>query len=175
MENNLTELKQDNKVLIEELHETNGKLDDANEKLDDTKDMLSTVSTKLNVSVIDRVPKVRVKSKLESFVLLYRGKKISSKCNRVKIPTHMYYAIRGQKFYANRQILNFKDEFPDCKVLVHFDYQPNPRNLFTRVKEKLNKYIQWSGNWFSLKNDFTEKQLLKKVKRINDEKLEVQV
>jgi len=63
----------------------------------------------------------------------------------------------------------------NMQIVLEIYYTPNSMNLWTRIKEELNtggkkRKIKTSGRNFNLANDFTEKILIKCIKKIHNER-----
>ena len=99
------------------------KINELLNKSNEVFDINKHISNKLDVAVIDRVPKTVNKSKLNCFVLL-------------KNHDDTYYTIRCQRRRITSTLKKYKAKFDsdDQPIeLLRFDYNPNSINLVNRI------------------------------------------
>jgi len=164
MSNTMDSVKVELTETKEELIDTKGELIETKEEIIETNYKLDTIQDKLEIAVEDRVPKLTKRSKQETFVVI----KVSSTSDN----DYDYYAIRGQKGYVESKKTAFLVRNKGSRVLKTISYQPNPRNLYIRLKQNLKDKIEFSLNWFSVK-DFTDQDLIETINELNSEKYNV--
>ena len=125
---------------------------------------LAVVQDKLNISIEDRVPKVRTMNRLEQFILI--------KKNRPN-DRYQYYVICGQNVYVTTRIGLLKRRFQEMKVILKLEYQPNTKNLFGRFKETRQGDVNVRMNDLELVT-ITEEELIAEFQRLDEEKLNVE-
>jgi hypothetical protein len=146
----LTEVRDQNDVLIDQNQEIQGEL--------------AVVQDKLNISIEDRVPKVRTMNRLEQFILI--------KKNRPN-DRYQYYVICGQNVYVTTRIGLLKRRFERMEVILKLEYQPNTKNLFGRFKETRQGDVNVRMNDIELVT-ITEEELIAEFQRLDEEKLNVE-
>jgi hypothetical protein len=169
----LTEVRDQNEILINQ----NG---DLNDKLDNVQGDLAVVQDKLEISVEDRCPKVRTTNRLEQFVLLKKNKRGD------RFP---YYVICGQHIYVSNRLTLLNRRFPDLETLLMLEYpialwaidsirpkvgwyQPNTKNLFGRFKETYRSDVVVKMNDIQLIT-LTESQLIDAFMKLDEEKANI--
>lgn len=93
------------------------------------------------------------------------------KLNADFLPWH-YYVIRAQKRSVEKSHKKLKKRFPKCKVEFKIN-QHNAINLFNLVKEELEqrkKNIKTHTNYVRLLHNYSKKQFLSDIYKINDGK-----
>jgi phage anti-repressor protein len=143
LENILTEMKQEQEVQTEVLDEVVIKLDKATD---------------------ERAPRTRSASKQGQFLLIELNSPVSP---------WQYYVIRAQKGSIKQTYTKLVEKYPNCAIKLKINYQPNAVNLFNLIKEELRnvrKVIRVSSNYIKLASDYTKKQFIEDVKKINAEK-----
>jgi 5,10-methylene-tetrahydrofolate dehydrogenase/methenyl tetrahydrofolate cyclohydrolase len=64
--------------------------------------------------------------------------------------------------------------FPELEILLDFRANPNSKTLYVRIKDELKaKGVSFDGNNIELNEVITEKELVDKMKVINDQKYEI--
>jgi hypothetical protein len=78
-----------------------------------------------------------------------------------------------KKSYKNR-LIDHKERHPEMEIIMKINYSPNAMNLWNRVKTKLgrNKIIV-SGCKFNLEDKYSENKLIRDIKNIHNERLNV--
>jgi prophage antirepressor-like protein len=152
--------------------QNNELLDQNNELLDTTGQQtvqIETIQHKLGISVKDRAPLPKQKSKQEQFVLIKR----TQKRNGIK-PQYMYYTIRAQDSRVKLS-LRTQEALYNIEILLDLTCHPNSKTLYNRIKEDLiEKSVQFSYNNISIENsEIDEDVLITLMKKIDDEKLDV--
>ena len=148
----------------EELGEVQDELESVKTEAIETNHRLETVQDKLQIAKEDRVPKLSIKSKRESFAVIRVHPSNDSEYD--------YYAIRGQKTYVDIKQRSFIRDHKDSYLLTTIEYQPNPRNLYWRLKKTLKDRINYSANWFSVK-DCSDSSLIDEINSIDADKYSV--
>ena len=166
-----TEIRFDAK-LDEMIIQNNELLDQNNELLDTAGQQtvqIETIQHKLGISVKDRAPLPKQKSKQERFVLIKR----TQKRNGIE-PEYMYYTIRAQDSRVKLS-LRTQEALYNIKILLDLTCHPNSKTLYNRIKEDLiEKGVQFSYNNISIENsEIDEDVLITLMKKIDDEKLDV--
>ena len=120
------------------------------------------MQTKLHIAVEDRAPKVESSPQREKFVLINKQDKTEK---------FSHYAVRGQSGYCDRTVSRLRHaRFPRMTVRLELECQPNPRNLFIRLKESNDPEFKICGNNIST---FNEEALIGVLNQLNDQKREV--
>ena len=127
------------------------------EELESMKEILLDTNEKLDRATDDRVPKSKSITKLEYLII----RKTNSKTEKYK-----YYIIKCQRQAITERINAYSQYNIE---LLRIEYCPNAGNLYTRIKERLKDNIDYSYSKLNLIN-ITEKEFIKKVNEINDEK-----
>jgi prophage antirepressor-like protein len=166
-----TEIRFDAK-LDEMIIQNNELLDQNNELLDTAGQQtvqIETIQHKLGISVKDRAPLPKQKSKQERFVLIKR----TQKRNGIE-PEYMYYTIRAQDSRVKLS-LRTQEALYNIEILLDLTCHPNSKTFYNRIKEDLiEKGVQFSYNNISIENsEIDEDVLITLMKKINDEKLDV--
>jgi 5,10-methylene-tetrahydrofolate dehydrogenase/methenyl tetrahydrofolate cyclohydrolase len=94
----------------------------------------------------------------------------------LKNPDGSYYTIRCQRRRITSTIKKYNSKFDSDnqpEELLRFNYNPNSINLVNRIKEQLNKKIVINGNNIELTDKISEKRFLKKINKINEDKINV--
>jgi hypothetical protein len=84
---------------------------------------------------------------------------------------YSYYCMRILKSVCNQSIKAYKVRFPKTVVLMRLGYSPNSINLFKRIKLALREKITSNKCSFNLNDRYTEKQMIRDIKKIHDERL----
>ncbi|CCV02011.1 hypothetical protein IIV22A_167R [Invertebrate iridescent virus 22] len=149
-------------ISLEEVKDQNEELLDSNITL---KQEVKKVQHKLGIAVKDRAPLPVDEDKQERFVLIKRNDP----------DYYPYYTIRAQEGYTNRKLRVEQLHFPNLEVLLDFKCNPNSKSLYTRIKENLKaEGVIFKGNNIDLEDSHTtEKEFIKKMKVINNQKLYV--
>lgn len=149
-----------------ELKETNEQVKILNENLDVEENKNIKTNKKLDKATDERAPKTTSIIKHGMFALV--------KLNNTDAE-YPYYVIRAQISAVRTAIKKLKKTNKNAKTLLKINYSPNAVNLFNLVKEHLKNKIFVMGNNLKLLNDYTEKELLKDINIINNEKKKVEV
>jgi hypothetical protein len=139
------------------------KIDNLNETAHDLYDQNDELLEKIDNISEDKVIKSAKQSNYELFSLMKNAKRPG----RMK-----YYVIRTQKKLYPIAIKNYKRRDPLGKELLKIEFNPNSRNLWIRIKEKLKDKIIVKLNSFGLEEGYTEKKLLNDIKILNEERYE---
>jgi hypothetical protein len=134
------------------------------EVIHDLEENVDDLHDKLDIATDDRVPKTIRSNLLERFVIM--------KLNDNDPTTHDYYVIRAQKRYMARAIRKLREDYPNAERRLTIDYQPNSKNLFNRIKEKMHRVIDVTGNYISPYN-ITHTNFINRIKSLNLEKKSV--
>ena len=183
---NIVELKENTNVLIhnqddllesskiqidmlEYIMEENNELKD---EVNEVKEQINVVSTKLGISVEDRVPKTKINSKLEIFILLKKNNFVKSN-NK----DYEYYVICGQIGYSNSKSKKMTT-LENYNEIFRIEYTPNTKNLLHRLKEQWSedrqKYnITYSSNKFN--TNIPSNTLIDYIREINNNKNNVEL
>jgi hypothetical protein len=158
------EILSENKVILSEnkdmkkiLEANQIRLDKTFDKLVGTHEEIRDIKDKLDNATDDRVIKPKDKSTFEYLIIL-----------KTNDPDELYkyYCIRCQK-RAIPQRLAEKENYYEIKRI---GYTPNSINLYNRIKEKLGNNLDRRNNRFNLK-DISEQRFLRRIDKINEEKL----
>ena len=149
--------------LCKQYNITHIKLDTTHEKLDIANDRIEVMEEKLDTVAEIVVPKTKNLLTHEMFCLLKHENNNDDEFE--------YYAICGQIKYV-KNTKNKKIKTDNMTEVLTIDCTPNTKNLLHRIKEQLKDRIQFRGNKID-RNTITERQLIKKINDINDEKYEV--
>jgi hypothetical protein len=122
----LTEVRDQNEILI-------GQNGDLNDKLDNVQGDLAVVQDKLEISVEDRCPKVKTTNRLEQFVLLKKNK------HGDRFP---YYVICGQHIYVSKRLNLLHRRFPKLQTLLMLEYAHSPKGNEPRFARRANHTSQ---------------------------------
>jgi hypothetical protein len=152
MLNNHEEIKEELFIIRESLDETKDKLDDMEEVNEETNKTLNLVAKKLDIAVIDRSIKPRLRSKVEQFVLMF-------------IDDNKYYVIRGQKSYSDS--VKSRKEKDGYRHILTITCTPNARYLLQSVVD--GNTIERSLNTLII-NNITEDDLINKINKIYEER-----
>lgn len=87
-----------------------------------------------------------------------------------------YHALRVMRKSLKARLSNHNTRYPDMKILTEIAYSPNSMNLWTRIKKQLGtgkkKKLMIDNCKFNLKKNYTEKQLIKDIKAIHNERFD---
>ena len=162
-DNKIDELNNTVKQVLNELQQTNSKLDQTNEYLENIQDELSDVQSelhdtnaKLEIAYQDRVPKSNSIQYREYFILL----------KSIKQSSYQYYALRGQKRYTDKKLIDFANKY---EIVKSYEYIPNAINLLVRSKEQLKSHIDFCGNKLNILN-ISHSNFVNKIDEIYKEK-----
>ena len=162
-DNKIDELNNTVKQVLNELQQTNSKLDQTNEYLENIQDELSDVQSelhdtnaKLEIAYQDRVPKSNSIQYREYFILL----------KSIKQSSYQYYALRGQKRYTDKKLIDFANKY---EIVKSYEYIPNAINLLVRIKEQLKSHIDFCGNKLNILN-ISHSNFVNKIDEIYKEK-----
>ena len=117
------------------------------------------VSTKLGISVEDRVPKSKINSKLEIFILLKKNNFV-----KTNNKDYEYYVICGQIGYSNSKSKKMTTQ-EDYSEIFRIEYTPNTKNLLHRLKEQ-NYKITYLSNKFN--TNISPYTLIEYIREINN-------
>ena len=81
-----------------------------------------------------------------------------------------YYAIRTKRRTSKNAIKKYKLEHENARILINIEYNPNGINLWDRIKAKLKSKIRIRVNYYGLRNNYTEEQMINDINELNDEK-----
>jgi phage anti-repressor protein len=156
-------------LLLKANDELHKKVDNLTNMLTGMQEEMSTQTNTLNTMVtkLDNIPKTSSTSTRGRFLLI--------KLNKVVSPWD-YYVIRAQKVAAKRAYKDIHEKFPNAKIELRIDYQPNAVNLFNLVKEELRtrrRVIKVVGNYIQLCENYTNEVFVEDIKKINDDKKQV--
>ena len=140
---------------MDELHEQN---EDLHEKVDELRDTVRDRNKKVNIDPKDT-------SKTDSYAL-YRIKDLH------------FQIICGQKNYIQRSLKKISDK----DILIHTTYNPNPKTMFVRVKEKINEHVHNGDVWIKtrykriiIQHEKYENDLMQLVKECDDEREDLNI
>ena len=160
-----SDLKQSNAELKEstaELKQSNRFLNRTNHELRSLRDDYDTLDEKFVVAVNQRVPLAQTDNLNEKFILI--------RLRDTDPNAHEYYCIRGQKRNANKKADCILDEYDNAEIVLNFSDQPNPKNLYTRIKEEMSSSIDYTGNYISPFN-ISHCRFLRRIREINRERM----
>ena len=151
-----TKLEETNEK-VEELHETVDELHDQNEdlheKVDELRDTVRDRNAKVNIDPEDT-------TKIDSYALF-------------RVKEDKYRILCGQIKYVQRHLRNVNEN----DILIQSSYNPNPKTMFIRVKEKINEHIQNGEKWIKTRYKTIiiqemkyENQLIELVKQCDNER-----
>jgi predicted nucleic acid-binding Zn-ribbon protein len=163
---NQDDLLESSKVQIDMLEYIMEENNELKEEVNEVKEQINVVSTKLGISVEDRVPKTKINSKLEIFILLKKNNFVKSNKKDFQ-----YYVICCQIGYSNSKSKKMIRE-EDYSEIFRIEYTPNTKNLLHRLKEQ--KYnITFSSNKFN--TEIHSETLIGYIKEINGNKNNVEI
>ena len=163
---NQDDLLESSKVQIDMLEYIIEENNELKEEVNEVKEQINVVSTKLGISVEDRVPKTKINSKLEIFILLKKNNFVKSNKKDFQ-----YYVICGQIGYSNSKSKKMIRE-EDYSEIFRIEYTPNTKNLLHRLKEQ--KYnITFSSNKFN--TSIHSDTLIEYIREINGNKNNVEI
>lgn len=90
-----------------------------------------------------------------------------------------FSAIRVANKSLEASVARHKKFHRHMKIIMQIDYSPNAMNLWTRIREKLERVskrkrkINCNGRNFNLNNGFTKRNLLKAINQIHNERLNI--
>ena len=165
------ELLSENKKHTEKLDKMNGKnkklkkvIKHLVDKVEDIHEQNEDIIEKIEDICDDRVIKCEKPDDTHMFIIL------KNNCEDPEDDDYEYHVIRRLRKTVPNAIAEHIDVYPDATILVKITYNPNPINLWKRIKAGLNRKIKRTGNNFKLKGKFTEEMLLEKVHEINEER-----
>lgn len=147
------------KKLLNKLESTNDKLERTENKVDDLKTQNNRLEDKITKLCETNAPKSALFKDHHCFVII----------NTNEEDELCYRAIKVKNKDKNRTISNYEG----CNIVLDIKYNPNPINLWDRIKEKLQDNIIVRRSSFGLDMDYSEKELIRDVKRINNEKYNI--
>ena len=147
----------------EEIHELLRKNKHISHKLSDIEDQNEELGTKIDRISEDRVVIPPNASDMPVFIVMKdNGEHVMRR--------KKYYVIRTKRCSARSAIKKYKLEHENSTVLINIEYNPNSINLWDRAKARLKNHIKRKLNYFGLRNDYTEEQLIEDINELNDEK-----
>ena len=159
MQNKIDKLLRKNK-------KTNRKLSIIEEQNNGLTIQNAELSTKLEDVLDDRVVKADNTSNQHAFAVI----KDSDENNK-----RQYYVIRTKKKSMKQTIKSYKNVHQNAVELLNIEYNPNSINLWDRIKERLGRTkILCKLNYFGLRQDYTEDQLIKDINMINEDRYAVE-
>jgi hypothetical protein len=86
-----------------------------------------------------------------------------------------YSALRVMKKSYKNRLVDYKERHPEMEIIMKINYSPDAMNLWNRIKTKLgrNKIIVSSCK-FNLEDKYSENKLIRDIKNIHDERLNVE-
>ncbi len=85
-----------------------------------------------------------------------------------------YYVLRVMKKSYSTRLNEHLDRYPEMEIKLKISFSPNSMNLWNRVKKKLRKKLDTSRCGFNLKKGLTEKQLIKTIQKIHNERFDTE-
>ena len=155
----------DKNNVITSLESTIKELDSNNKELDNTNKQLSESVNKLN-STIERVKPRIITDPLTTD--LYNLLVVNRLNN-----SNMYYISRIQERNYIRSMKILKSKYNDIEEVYCQDKVPNSMYILNRLKIDLKDNIDIDGNVVTLKNNYTEADLLLKIDELYNTKPEV--
>jgi hypothetical protein len=131
-------------------------------------EQLNRMESSLEVSVEQRVPPTASQSTHENF-MLYRLPQGDTNHGG-----YQFYVIRSQKVGSASAIRRLKQRYPEAEQVVCIVCQPNARNLFNRIKERVRGRAVFAYNNVRLTNMHAD-EFLSEVPSIESEKLDIAV
>ncbi len=156
LEKKVDKLLKQNKQLLKESKSTSEKV---------TKLLSETVkiSSKLHKSNNKKVVPTGKKKDSNTLVIV--------KNNLKKEDGFEYTVFRAQQKSIKKLLSKHFDTHPKMKITLQIDENPNSMNLWMRIKNELDEHFESCIHRnFSLYSDYTEKQLIKDIQRIYDER-----
>lgn len=84
-----------------------------------------------------------------------------------------YTAFRIQNKIVNRSLTDHRKKFKKMKIKVNISESPNSNNLWMRVRSRLeSNFYKCNGRNFTLDDDYYERQLIKDINKIHDERFD---
>jgi hypothetical protein len=80
-----------------------------------------------------------------------------------------YHALRLMKKSYKQRLVEHQIRHPNMEILMKINYSPNSMRLWNLIRDNVKK-IEVSGNKFNLKHKYGEQSLIKDIKRIHDER-----
>ena len=152
-------------VANEKLECVEEKLECVEEKLECVEERLEHVEEKLGIAKEIVVPKEQNIEYHEMFTLLKR--------RQFNPETEWeYYAICGQTKYV-KTTRTRKMRTDGMVEALSFEYTPNTKNILHRVKEQLSESIDYRGNNIDRKPGVSERGLLRLIRDIEKERVEM--
>lgn len=71
----------------------------------------------------------------------------------------------------NQLVRDHKAEHPNAKIIYEINYSPNAVILWKNIRKYISKHLEISGCNFNLKQNYTEKRLIKDINLIHNERL----
>jgi hypothetical protein len=139
----------------------NGELKVAEEKLDVANENIILTYDTLKKTANQRVPQERVPSSEKECLIIYFNPK------NIEYP---FSVFRGQKrsFSLKKKFTN--EELAHVRIIFELKENPNPVEVWNRVKQTLRTKISWSNNQFKL-DTITEEELIQEIEKIYEERL----
>ena len=147
------------------LNNVQNELTDLHDLVEDSNEEIQNLTNNLNIATEDRVPKTERRSLRERFVLM--------QLHDTDPEVHEYYVIRAQIRSVNAAINRITLRFPNAIQVLTIFSQPNAGNLYSRIKERLNDFIEYTGNYIS-PIELTHNQFIRRIHRINNERRNVE-
>jgi len=158
-------------VKIDKLLNKNSKMDKRIKKLldkaDNLQDQNDDIIEKIETICDDRVIKPGKLSDTHVFVIIK---------NNDDDEEYQYHTIRRLRNTIKPAIASYKDLHPDASIIVYIEYNPNPINLWNRIKDNLGKgrqrKILFDGNNFKLRDDYTQEEMIHDINAIHNQRFE---
>jgi len=108
------------------------------------------------------------------YIIKNNNRKKNKRKNKKTV--HAYSVIRTARRSLNAALATHEAKNPRMKIIKKIKYSPNSINLWTRIKNKLQKTDKINGNGcgFNLCEGFSERKLLKYIEKIHDERLDTE-
>ena len=140
--NKLDKAHEDNKIIIEQLKESNEQLKESNEQLKESNEQLKESNENL-VSLQDEFDVVH--DKLDDRVPNAKQKKISERFVILKHDTeNKYYIITRKERTIKMSIDRMKDSGYN-KIIIQYECCPNARLLLNDMKDNMKEYYKFSS------------------------------
>ena len=130
--------------------------------------MLDNLDNKLDIVCNDRV--VNNVDGSANMLVVFKNNDVPNK--KKKIETYDYCAKRIMKRNYNQTKREHEKEHPKAQVLVKHVQIPNVKILWVNIKQKLKNNIDCRSGNVNLKKKYTEKQFLKDIKNICNERFD---
>lgn len=155
-----------NEILVENKKQTKkiNKLLSRNENLFDQNE---NITDKLELISNDRVINSKDSNNQHKLIIIKNNSEESD---------YEYTVLRILNKSYNIRLMNHKYRYPKMKILTIIKYSPNSINLWIRIKDTLTskpKKITVCNNKFNLVNKYSEKDLIRDINKIHNERLDV--